>query len=106
MSSLSLLFQSVAFVRERVRTGCFCSPDGGRRGVPLGVEDCARGLQVLGREAQVLLDAVEHGAAAGVDAEKVKGRLEGGDVGDALVVQPREHQPIHYLRPHRDREQD
>jgi hypothetical protein len=38
-------------------------------------------LHVPGAELEVLLDGVQHGAAAGVDAEVVERHLEVGDVG-------------------------
>ena len=64
-------------------------PDGGGGGVPLFAQHGARGQQVLRKESEVLLDAVEHRAPSRVDAEEVDGGLERGDVlGAALAREP------------------
>ena len=51
-------------------------PNGGGGDIAIAEEGIARGLHVLGRQAQLLLHAVDDPAAARVDAEVLKGPAE------------------------------
>ncbi|KAB8115726.1 hypothetical protein EE612_056420, partial [Oryza sativa] len=75
-------------------------PERAARRVAPPVERHPRRLHVPGAEAEVLLDGVEHGAAAGVDAEVVERHLEVRDVG------PHAGEAEHAARHERRQEQD
>ena len=56
------------------------APGGGGRGVAKAVEGILGGLALRGRQAQLLLHLVDHGAAAGVQQEVLERVVEFWDV--------------------------
>uniref|UniRef100_J3N9B6 Uncharacterized protein n=1 Tax=Oryza brachyantha TaxID=4533 RepID=J3N9B6_ORYBR len=75
-------------------------PEGAARGVPPPVQRHPRRLHVPAGEGEVLLDGVQHGAAAGVDAEVLERHLEVRDVG--LDAGEAEHLARHQRRQEED----